>query len=203
MDIKKILPIFSYIFHPIFISLYGTLFYFLITQLYLYQSQFYLTLLQVGILTLLLPISLYYLFMSLGVISSFTEATLKERKLPILIQAILLFVLIKFSASLDDLRELYYFFMGGFLSSLIAFLAVYIKFKASLHMIGISSLTTFAYALSLHSQIQLVNIILLLIITMGLVSSSRLYMKSHTPIELLIGTLIGIGSQVTFWIFWL
>lgn len=203
MDIKKILPVFSYIFHPIFVSLYGTLFYFLVTQLYLYESQFYLTLLQVGILTLLLPISLYYLFMSLGVISSFTEATLKERKLPILIQAILLFVLIKFSASLDDLRELYYFFMGGFLSSLIAFLAVYIKFKASLHMIGISSLTTFVYALSLHSQIQLINIILPLIITTGLVSSSRLYMKSHTPIELFIGTLIGIGSQVIFWTFWL
>jgi hypothetical protein len=203
MDIKKILPVFSYIFHPIFVSLYGTFFYFLITQLHLFESQFYLTLLQVGILTLLLPISLYYLFMSLGVISSFTEATLKERKLPILIQAILLFVLIKFSASLDDLQELYYFFMGGFLSSLIAFLAVYIKFKASLHMIGISSLTTFVYALSLHSQMQLINIILLLIITMGLVSSSRLYMKSHTPIELFIGTLIGISSQVTFWFFWL
>lgn len=203
MKFKKTLPIFSYVFHPIFISLYGTLFFFFATQTYQYQPQFYLTLLQVGILTLLLPISLYYLFMSLGIISSFTEATIKERKLPLLIQAVLLLVLVKLSASLDSLPELYYFFMGGLLSTIIAYVALFVKLKSSLHMIGICSLATFIYGLSIHFQIQLIYTISFSIVMIGFVASSRLYMKSHTPFELIIGSLIGIGSQITFWNIWL
>ncbi|WP_130733355.1 hypothetical protein [Flavobacterium sp. J27] len=160
-------------------------------------------LLQVGILTLLLPLSLYYLFYSMGLVKSFTEANLKERKIPIMIQAVLLFILIKFSSSFDTLPELYYFFLGGFLSSILAFLAVSLKFKASLHMIAICSLATFIYSLSLHLQFYFINSIAFIIIATGFVASSRLYMKSHTPIELIVGSCIGVLSQIAFWHFWL
>lgn len=203
MDLKKILPFFSYIFHPIFISIYGTLFYFLVSQMYVYPTLFYMTILQVGILTLLLPLSLYYLFFSLGIVKSFTEASIKERKIPILIQAVLLFILIKFSSSFSNMPELYYYFLGGFFSSLIAFIAVTLNFKASLHMIAITSLTTFIYAISLHYQLPLKNSVAFMIVAIGFVASSRLYMKSHTAIELVIGSLIGIFTQVSFWYFWL
>lgn len=203
MDLKKILPFFSYVYHPIFISLYGTIFYFLVSQMYVYTTAFYMILLQVGILTLLLPLSLYYLFFSIGLVKSFTEASLKERKIPIMIQAVLLFILIRFSSSFDNLPELYYFFLGGFLSSLLAFIAIILKFKASLHMIAVCSLATFIYATSLHLQLPLNNSVAFMIVSVGFVASSRLYMKSHTPIELVIGSCIGILSQVTFWCFWL
>ncbi len=203
MDLKKILPFFSYVYHPIFISLYGTIFYFLVSQMYVYTTAFYMILLQVGILTLLLPLSLYYLFFSIGLVKSFTEASLKERKIPIMIQAVLLFILIRFSSSFDNLPELYYFFLGGFLSSLLAFIAIILKFKASLHMIAVCSLTTFIYATSLHLQLPLNNSVAFMIVSVGFVASSRLYMKSHTPIELIIGSCIGILSQVIFWHFWL
>lgn len=113
MKIKQFLPVFSYIFHPIFISLYGTLFYFLMVPHYGTENMIYLTLIQVSILTLFLPLALYFLLVSLGHISSFTEASIKERKFPVFIQAILLFSLIylnKFQFSSD----LFYFFIGGF-----------------------------------------------------------------------------------------
>ncbi|WP_445455955.1 hypothetical protein [Flavobacterium sp. HNIBRBA15423] len=203
MDLKKILPFFSYVYHPIFISLYGTIFYFLVSQMYVYTTAFYMILLQVGILTLLLPLSLYYLFFSIGLVKSFTEASLKERKIPIMIQAVLLFILIRFSSSFDNLPELYYFFLGGFLSSLLAFIAIILKFKASLHMIAVCSLATFIYATSLHLQLPLNNSVAFMIVSVGFVASSRLYMKSHTPIELIIGSCIGILSQVIFWHYWL
>ena len=116
MDLKKILPVFSYIFHPIFVSIYGALFYFLVTRSFFYDSQIYVTLIQVVILTLLLPLSIYFLFRSLGVVSSFTEATLKERQMPIAVQAILLLVLLKFSISKEITTELFYFFLGGLIS---------------------------------------------------------------------------------------
>jgi hypothetical protein len=203
--LKKTLPVFSYIYHPIFISIYGTLFYFLVSPSYEFipLNRVYLILIQVAILTLLLPLSLYFLFVSLGIISSFTEASIKERRVPITIQAFLLFFLLKFSVSLEELPELYYFFLGGFLSSVMALICVLMKFKASLHMIGISSLATFIFGLATLFELPLVNSVALSIVCVGLVASSRLYMKSHTNIELLVGLLIGIFSQVVLWYFWL
>lgn len=203
MDLKKILPVFSYIFHPIFVSLYGTLFYFLIANSFFYNSQIIVTLVQVTILTLLLPLSMYFLFRSLGVVTSFTEASISERKMPIVVQAILLFVLIKFSVSRDTVAELYFFFLGGFLSSVIVLASVILKFKASLHMIGISALTCFIFGLSMYYQLQFVNLVAFCIVCMGLVASSRLYMKAHTYTELIAGIIIGAGPQVFLYQYWL
>ena len=203
MDLKKILPVFSYIFHPIFVSLYGTLFFFLITSNFYYDSQIYITLLQVIILTLLLPLSMYFLFRSLGVVSSFTEASLTERRMPIAVQAVLLFVLIKYSVSKEIFTELYFFFLGGLFSAVLVLASVMLKFKASLHMIGVSALTAFVYGLSVYYQLPFVNLIAFCIVCMGSVASSRLYMKAHTPIELIAGIAIGLLPQVILFKYWL
>jgi hypothetical protein len=204
-SLKRVLPLFSYIFHPIFISIYGTLLYLLVSPNihYIPINQIYLTLIQVSILTLLLPLSIYFLFVSLGLISSFTEASLKERRLPISLQIILLFVLIKWSVSLNSLPELYYFFLGGFFSSILVLLCVLMKFKASLHMLGITAFFSFIYALCLLYELPLINSVAFSIICVGAVASSRLYMKSHAPIELIAGILIGLIPQMCLWPFWL
>lgn len=203
MDLKKIFPVFSYIFHPIFISIYGALFYFLITRSFFYDSQIYVTLIQVFILTFLLPISIYFLFRSLGVVTSFTEATLKERQMPIAVQAILLLVLLRFSISKEITTELYYFFLGGLISSILVLTSVILKFKASLHMIGISALTAFIYGLSAYYQLPFVNLFAFCIVCMGLVASSRLYMKAHTYPELVVGIIIGLLPQLFLYQYWL
>ena len=203
MDLKKILPVFSYIFHPIFVSIYGALFYFLVTRSFFYDSQIYVTLIQVVILTLLLPLSIYFLFRSLGVVSSFTEATLKERQMPIAVQAILLLVLLKFSISKEITTELFYFFLGGLISLILVLASVILKFKASLHMIGISALTAFVYGLSSYYQLPFVNLFAFCIVCMGLVASSRLYMKAHTYPELLVGIIIGLTPQLFLYRYWL
>ena len=203
MDLKKILPVFSYIFHPIFVSIYGALFYFLVTRSFFYDSQIYVTLIQVVILTLLLPLSIYFLFRSLGVVTSFTEATLKERQMPIAVQAILLLVLLKFSIPREITTELFYFFLGGLISSILVLASVILKFKASLHMIGISALTAFVYGLSSYYQLPFVNLFAFCIVCMGLVASSRLYMKAHTYPELLVGIIIGLTPQLFLYRYWL
>lgn len=203
MDFKKCLPIFSYIFHPIFSSIYGTLFFFGIAKNYFNNPQIYITLIQVTILTVLMPLSMYFLFRSLGLLSSFTEASIAERRMPIVIQAILLFVLIKYSISKEMFTELYYFFLGGLLSTLVVLSAVLLKFKASLHMIGISALTAFIYGLSVYYQLPFTYLIGICIICMGFVASSRLYKKAHTPIELIAGIFIGMVPQLLLFKYWL
>jgi hypothetical protein len=203
MDFKKCLPLFSYIFHPIFSSIYGTLFFFGIAKNYFNNPQIYITLIQVTILTVLMPLSMYFLFRSLGLLSSFTEASIAERRMPIAIQAILLFVLIKYSISKEMFTELYYFFLGGLLSTLVVLSAVLLKFKASLHMIGISALTAFIYGLNVYYQLPFTYLIGICIICMGFVASSRLYKKAHTPIELIAGIFIGMVPQLLLFKYWL
>lgn len=198
MKIRQFLPFFSYVFHPIFISLYGTLFYFLLAPHYVNESGQFITLIQVTILTVLLPVVFYFLLLSLGKVQSFTEASVSERKIPILIQIILFFVLIK-SKNYDGMQELHFFYIGGLMSAGLALFSALLRYKASLHMMGISSLVYFFYKIIELYQLPYIYTLAFGIVCVGLVASSRLYMKSHSANELIIGTLIGLVSQHFCW----
>lgn len=202
MDLKKTLPLFSYIFHPIFITFYGVLLYIWLSNLG-FNSLSLILLIQVIILTILLPLSIYYLLKATGHIKSFTEATINERKFPILLQAVFLFLLLKFSGFLEELPALYFFMLGGLIASLTAFLLTFANFKVSLHMIGVCSLLMFVISLSLYLNTSILPLIALMIVILGNVASSRLFMKSHNTTELIAGSFIGFLSQVILWQFYL
>lgn len=200
---KKILPAFSYIFHPLFISVYAALFYLLIAHRYFYGYEIVLISVQVLILTVLLPICVYYLLNSLGLIHSKMHMEKQERKFPLAIQAILLFILLKQGFGNATIPELYYYFTGYLISTLIALLCILLGFKASLHMMGITALTTFVIAVSAYYSLNMTVITAFFILCCGFTGSSRLLMKAHTHNELLLGTLIGIIPQVGLWFMWL
>jgi hypothetical protein len=126
-----------------------------------------------------------------------------QRKIPLLLQIGLTYILIEKSVTIDRFPELYFFFFAGICSTIIAFLLVYVKFKASIHMIALSALTFFVIGLSLHQQENGILIIAGLFFLTGIVASSRLVMKAHSPQELLIGYLAGMLPQIVLWYFWL
>ncbi len=141
------------------------------------------------------------LLKALKKIKSFTEATIEERKLPIFIQVVLLYCLLNFTILEVHFPELYKFFQAGFISSFLVFVAVMLRFKASLHMIGITSLFVFVMMLTSYLEIEATYTLAYLIMCTGFVASSRLYMKAHTPIELLVGMIIGALPQVFVWFY--
>ena len=200
---QKLLRSFSYIFHPLFVPVYVTVFYFFIARNFFYQNEIYLVFVQVLILTVLLPISLYYLLRSLGLIKSKIMLDKKERRLPLAFYAVLLFMLIKHSFSTFMIPELSSYFTGVLVSTLIALALVLLNFKASLHMMAASSLTVFIVGISVYYHIQLLSTIAFLIICLGFVASSRLQAKAHTLSELALGSFIGIVPQIAMWYFWL
>ena len=53
-------------------------------------------------------------------------------------------------------------------------------------MIGISALTCFIFGLSMYYQMPFINLVAFCIVSIGLVASSRLYMKAHTYPELIV-----------------
>lgn len=202
---KKILPIFSYIFHPIFTPILACLFYFFVNENYFSYSKFevYLILMQVIILTFLIPISIFYLLRSLGKIDSIMVSELSQRKLPLIFQAILLLVLINKGTTEERIPELFFYFLAGLISTIIAILFLFAKIKVSLHMLGIGSLLFFVVGISIHEQTNFLISISILTLLTGIIATSRLEMKAHDLKELTIGFLVGIIPQVALWFFWL
>ena len=200
---KKILPFFSYLFHPIFIPLLGTVFYVLLDAHYFSLPQYLILFLQIIIITILLPVAFFYLLRTFGKIESVMLSDISQRKIPLLLQLMLFAVLIEKSITIDRFPSLYFFFIGGLLSTFFAFILLYVKFKASIHMIGISSLTVFIIGLSIHNQINTINTVTFFVIMNGVLASSRLVMEAHSKKELLVGFLCGVIPQSALLYFWL
>ncbi len=200
---KKILPFFSYAFHPIFVPLLGTIFYVLLEGRYFTLAQYLILFLQIVIITFLLPIAFFYLLRTFGKIDNIMLSDISHRKIPLLLHIVLLSILIQKSITVDRFPALYFFFLGGIISAIFAFLLLYAKIKASIHMIGISALTVFIIGLSLKNEINTINLVAVFIILNGLVASSRLVMKAHSNKELLIGFLCGIVPQIGLLYVWL
>jgi len=200
---KKLLPFASYLFHPLFVSFYAALIYFAATKNFYVSSEIFLYLIQIVIITILIPITLFFLLLSLGKIDSIMVEDLGQRKLPLLINASLLLLLIHKSITISNLPQLYFFFLGGAISTIIALVAIYLQTKISLHMIGITSLTSFIFGMSIHTQTNLTYTFAFFVVVIGWVASSRLVLKAHTIKELSLGFITGLVPQLILWRFWL
>ena len=201
--LKKTLPFFSYLFHPIFIPVYAALFYFFLNDSYYTNPEKYFAGFQIVIITIVLPILFFFVLRVSGQVDSIMISEISQRKIPLVIQCFLTILLLRKSITLDHFPEFHFFFLGGLLSTVIALVLLFLNTKASLHMIAVSALTVFVIGLSIHNQTQNINVIAFLVLMNGFVASSRLEMKAHTPKELVIGFLLGIIPQMLLLRFWL
>lgn len=194
--LKKTLPLFSYVFHPLFVSVFAILFYFFLVVPYFEYTIFYMLFIQIVIITILVPVTFYYLLLSLKLVDSVMLEKSAQRKIPLIIHSILILVLIEKSFLAQRFQELNMFFVASFISTILALLFVFFKQKASLHMVGIVGLTVFVSALSWIFQIRMIGMIISLLTVCGLVATSRIYMKAHTNWELFLGSCIGALPQI-------
>jgi hypothetical protein len=167
-----------------------------------YQEKIFI-LLQVFIVTLVVPILFFFLLKATGKISSIMVPKIGERKLPLVIQCFLLIILLKQSITVERYPELHFFMLAALMSTLIALVLLFFKTKASLHMVGISGLTLFYFGLNLFNNTQNTILFALLIFINGLIASSRLEMKAHNTKELIIGILAGSIPQILLMPLWL
>ncbi len=200
---KKILPFFSYLFHPIFIPIVGTVFYILFSENYYAKEQYFLLLFQVVIITFFLPLAFFYLLRTFGKVDTIMLSEVSQRKIPLLMQIALTFILISKSVTMERFEELFFFFLGGIASTIVAFGLLYAKIKASIHMIALSALTFFVIGMSMHHELNIIYTIASLFLITGIVASSRLAMKAHTMKELAIGYVVGMVPQMVLFWFWL
>lgn len=193
----------SYIFHPLFIPLAGTSAYFIITPKYSPITLQNHVLLPVLILTVIIPIIAFFILKNIGLISSALAPSTEERKYPLYIHVILLLIVVYKVVPNQYAFELHYYFIGLIAAAFTALLLLFLKIRASMHLMGMGSLFMFLVCLSIHFEINITLAVSLLTLTTGLVATSRLYLRAHSKIEVFIGFLIGSLSQLMLIKFWL
>ncbi|PKQ46860.1 hypothetical protein [Confluentibacter flavum] len=194
--INHILKSISYIFHPLIMPLLGVLFYFKVSPKYFPQEIIYAKIISLFILTIVLPILLYFLLKTLGKVNSIALETTQERIIPLAINCLVILLVLERVISDHQIIELYYFFLGILISTLTCLILVIMKFKASIHMISVSGLFMFFIALSIHFSININGTLALMSIITGAIATSRLHLNAHTYKELIFGFFVGLIPQL-------
>lgn len=199
---QRITQLISVLLHPLFMPLYAT-WILLNSGSYLsfavsppMKTVIYMIVL---ITTYILPaISSWFLYQK-GVIKSLEMDTRAERSLP-LFSAIIsyiagLYLLIKL-----PLPKIFAVMLSGGLIVLVAAFLINLRWKISLHMLGIGGLLGLLLGFSeiFHSDVLLPVIITTLV--SGLLASVRLWRNAHSPAQIYVGFLTGFVVQYGY--FW-
>ncbi|MGS2727472.1 hypothetical protein ACU8DI_12750 [Psychroserpens sp. BH13MA-6] len=193
----------SYIFHPLLMPLLGVIFYFSKTPRFIPEPLMKGKLFSIAILTIILPILLFYLLKTINKVDSFHLESVEERRLPLLINSVIIVLILIRVLPIDELPELYFFFIGILISTITCFALAVIKFKASIHMIAASGFFMFAVAVAIHFKININGTIALMCVILGAIATSRLHLKAHTPIELIVGSFVGLLPQLLLLNYWM
>ena len=199
---KKFAMTVSVIFQPIFVPLYSLIILFNADTYITYAVQpevkkfiYLITLLN----TIILPIGVFYYFYRAKLIETIHMHTAKERSLPFLTTVVFhLSTFYLFSkAPMPSLFP--NLVLGAAISVSIAFV-INLKWKVSIHMLGMGGIVGTIIGLILRYQVDATQLVMALVILSGIVGYSRLRLDAHTPLQVyvgfVLGTLILTGSVV-------
>lgn len=190
---KKFAMAVSIIFQPIFIPLYS-LFVLYNADTYLtYAVQPNIKMWTYGITlvnSILIPIGLFYYFLKAGLIESIHMHTAKERSLPFLATIVFHLSTYFWFCKLPIPSLFANLVLGAVISVAVAFV-INLKWKVSIHMLGMGGIVGTIIGLVLRYQVDTIPLIMALIILSGVVGYARLRLNAHTPLQVYVGFILG------------
>lgn len=190
----------STVLHPIVMPTVGILLYFILLPLNISEKQQYATLSIVFICTYIVPLLLLGFLRTTGSIKTTQVKTVKERKIPVFFMILLFILLGKMFFNTFLSRDIGLLFYGTALALIIVYFIFFLEIKTSLHMLSIGGFIGFFLIFQQSYSYTILPVIIVLILLAGLLGTSRLYLKAHTPQEVYLGFFVGLISQ--FLIFW-
>jgi hypothetical protein len=198
----KMAKIISVVFHPIFIPLYGLII-LLSAPTFLGYLPFEIKriiFLVVLVNNVFLPLALIWFFRFRNLISTYEIEDRRERTIPLLTASILYcttsFIVFNYQIP---------FFLKSFIFavSVVSIIVSMINFwwKISIHAVGAGALTATVFVLSLKMYTPLTWYLAAVILTGGLVLSSRLKLNYHNPSQVWVGFLTGLLGISLFILF--
>jgi len=147
------------------------------------------------IFTFLLPAINAFFLKKNGVIENLQMDTLRERKIPFLLAVIYYFLGYYCLRQMPLPPVIYLVVLGALLSVIVAFV-VSLKWKISIHMIGIGGVSGAILAVSHRFMEDMNVIIMLLVICAGLVGFARLHLGAHKPAQVYSGFFVGVACEL-------
>lgn len=190
----------STILHPIVLPTLGVFLYFVFVSQSFEKRLQLIVLGLVFALTYVVPVLLLLFLRNFGFIKDFQVSTIKERRFPVIFMIFLLYFLGNTIIQIPTIRNLGILFYGTSLSLTCIYLLFSVKLKSSLHLVSMGNMISFFLIMTNINSLSMLPIIILLILLSGILASSRLYLKAHTPVELLIGFSLGIVCQFILFI---
>lgn len=190
---KTFSTIISNLFQPLLIPTYALI---LLFQVEPFESvatplKLYITL-AVAMLTAVVPLLSILILKKVGVVSSIQLYERKERTLPYL------FTLLSYVSAIFFLWKVfmpYYsyiiFMMIGVLCAVALVAIINLKWKISAHLCGIGGLCAAVMVSSIRMGLNFSLTLIVLFILSGMVATSRIVLKAHTPSQTLAGFVLG------------
>jgi len=143
-----------------------------------------------SLFTIVLPILTAVILKQLGVIDNIYMKTTKERKWPFV------FTLVWYYMAFQLLTKLYIpqsflLLMLGAICAIGLSLIITLRWKVSIHMLGIGGLIGAIIGISHRFQFDYSNLIMLLLVFAGLIGFARLKTRSHNYRQIYFGFLLG------------
>lgn len=190
---EKIPKIISLIFHPLlipsylFISVFNMNSY---VSLLIPTTAKFLIFFLVFITTFLFPLLIILIMKRRGLIKSLQMESKEERVYPFLLTGIFFF-LSYYMLKQIQISEVFHLFLLGI--TILVFLSLLINFfsKISIHMVGIGGMAGALTGISIRINLDLVLLISFTILLAGFIGFARLKLKSHQPIQIYTGYLLG------------
>lgn len=185
----------STLLHPIVVPTLGVILYFILIPHSLIKKQQLVMLALVFGFTYILPVIILLILKMLGLINNFQLHSIKERKIPLFLMIIVFYFLGKSLLEISLIRDFAILFYGTSLSLTILYFLFTIKLKVSIHLLSMGSALGFFLILIQKYDISLIPIIMIMLLLSGLLASSRLHLRAHTPGEVYTGFFLGLFSQ--------
>ena len=199
---KQISRFVSSIFQPLFMPIYSILLLFVYTHFqYIFANKFWVIVMPSFFFAFALPGLMIFAVYKLNLISDLSLKVRSERFIPYLI------VLVSYTAMIIFYHRmgmpLWFLMMTGASIAIILIASlITIWWKISAHMFGVSGLLGGVMAVSYFiEQNNPYQLFIALFVISGMVGTSRLILKRHTPAQVLGGFLLGFSTS--FCVVWM
>jgi len=199
---SKLFKSVTYLFHPVFMPVAGIFMILAFSHLSLLPTEGKRAiLLIVALTTLFFPLAMLPVFYYQRMITGIQVSERRERLVPMFTASLFYYfgyyILHRYAAP----TLLQQFLLASFVSVFMASI-IHLKWKISLHMIGIGGFIGLLSSLGILYQIYLDSFLMISIFIAGLIGSARLYLNEHNHTQIYAGFMLGfISTTATLLIF--
>lgn len=190
--------ILSVMFHPMTMPIYAMIYILYFNPLWSMLPTGYktVTMLYVSFGASIMPLLALTAMIYFGMVGNPEMPNKSERVLPLAVSTIFVAMTCYFTHTRIELPlPMTRLIEGMFIMMLVAVFVTPI-WKISLHAMGAGAIMAFVCTVGIASKMDFCMEACVVFMLAGLIGWARLYLSSHTPMQLLVGLLVGIGSMV-------